>query len=152
MKFLADCMLGKLCRWMRILGFDVLYMKGSDEEILKTAEREKRIILTKDSRMGHKKFMARIYFVKNENWKGQIKEVLEEFSLREKIKPFTRCPECNTPLKIVNRGRVRFLVPSFIYQKEDEFALCKKCEKIFWQGSHLKDMGKKIKDILDYKN
>lgn len=148
MKFIADCMLGKLSRWMRILGFDVLYMKGDDEIILETAEREGRIILTKDTRMGNKKFKGEIYFVQNEDWKEQVREVINKFSLKRKIKPFTRCPDCNTPLKTVRKERVKYLVPSFIYNKKEGFAFCQRCEKVFWEGTHLEDMERKINAIL----
>jgi len=151
LKFIADCMLGKLSRWMRILGFDVIYMKDDDEVILETAEKEKRIILTKDTRMGSKKFKGKIYFVESEDWKKQLKEVLDRFSLWKKIKPFTRCPDCGTLLKIVRKERVRYLVPSFIYSQKDTFAFCKKCEKVFWEGTHLNDMEKKINSILKWK-
>ncbi len=148
MKFIADCMLGKLSRWMRILGFDVLYMKGDDEIILETAEKEGRIILTKDTRMGNKKFKGKIYFVQKDCWKEQLKEVIDRFSLSKKIKPFTRCPECNTPLKTVKKERVKYLVPSFIYNQKCDFSFCKKCEKVFWEGTHLDYMEKEINAIL----
>lgn len=152
MKFVADCMLGRLSRWMRILGFDVLYLKEDDETIMAIAEKEKRVILTRDTRMGGKKFKCKIYYVKNDDWKKQLKEVLERFSLSKKIKPYTRCPECNTILKIVKKERVKYLVPSFIYNQKNDFALCKKCGKVFWEGSHLDDMDRKIKSILKLKN
>lgn len=148
MKFIADCMLGRLSRWMRILGFDVLYMKEDDETIMKIAEKEKRIILTRDTRMGGKKFKGRIYFVKNHDWKKQLEEVIERFSLSKRIKPFSRCPDCNTPLKMVKKERVRYLVPSFIYNQKKDFAFCKNCGKVFWEGTHLEDMEEKIKNIL----
>ncbi len=148
MKFIADCMLGKLSRWMRILGFDVLYMKEDDETILENAERERRIILTKDTRMGNKKFKGKIYFVQNEGWKEQLREVIDRFSLSKKIRPFTRCPYCNIPLKTVKKERVKYLVPSFIYNQKNDFSFCKKCEKVFWEGTHLEDMEKKVNSIL----
>lgn len=151
MKFIADCMLGKLSRWMRILGFDVLFMKDNDDIILETAEKEKRIILTKDTRMGSRKFKGKIYFVEGEDWRTQLKEVLDRFSLWDKIEPFTRCPNCGTPLKIVRKDRVKYLVPSFIYDQKETFSFCKKCEKVFWEGTHMDDMEKKINSILKLK-
>lgn len=151
MKFIADCMLGKLSRWMRILGFDVIFMKDDDEIILETAEKERRIILTKDTRIGSRRLKGKIYFVENEDWIKQLKEVLDKFSLWEKIEPFTRCPDCGTPLKIVMKERVKYLVPSFIYNQKESFSFCKKCEKVFWEGTHIDDMEKKVNSILKLK-
>ncbi len=151
MKFIADCMLGKLSRWMRILGFDVVYMKDDDSVILTRAEKEKRIILTKDSRMGSRKFKGKIYYVKSESLEDQIREVLDKFSLYKREKLFSRCPDCNALLKIVVKERVKYLVPSFIYNEKEDFALCPECEKVFWEGTHLKDMRRKLKNILKFK-
>jgi len=149
MKFVVDCMLGKLAKWLKILGFDVLYFsKIEDEEILNIAKKQKRALLTRDNYLIKKAKGIPNLFIESENWPEQVIQVINSFNLREKIKPYSRCIECNYPLKKIKKERAKNLVAPFIYENENEFALCPKCGRIYWPGTHYRKMQGNIKNLL----
>lgn len=150
MKFIADCMVGKLARWLRLLGFDVsYYRKIEDEELIELAAKEKRIILTRDHELikkaeKRKSLKQRTLLIESDRWEEQVEQVLDHFKLREKIDPNSRCLECNEKLKFLAKARAKNLVPPFVYEKAEAFALCPSCGRVFWKGTHFQDMEKKL--------
>lgn len=149
--FIADCMVGKLARWLRLLGFDVsYYSKIDDARLIELGEKENRIILTRDHELinkasKRKSLAQRILLVESEHWEEQVEQVLDHFNLRDEINPNSRCLTCNTQLKFLPRSRAKNLVPSFIYEQAQGFALCPGCGRVFWKGSHFRDMERKLK-------
>jgi uncharacterized protein with PIN domain len=150
MKFIADCMVGKLARWLRILGFDVAFFpRIEDDELINLAASEKRIILTRDHELiakakKRKTLAGRALLIESEKWEEQVEQVLEHFKLRPKIDPNSRCLECNEKLKFLPKARAKNLVPPFVYEKADSFALCPSCGRVFWKGTHFRDMERKL--------
>ncbi len=153
MKFVADCMLGRLAKWLKILGFDVAYFsKAEDKDLLVISRDENRILLTRDSGLIEKnrKTGSRL-FVKSENWEEQVIQVLDEFSLWNEVRPHSRCLECNRALKPLSKSRAVNLVSPYVLEHAENFALCPGCGRVFWQGSHTSDMENGIRRILDRK-
>ena len=150
MKFVADCMLGRLAKWLKILGFDVAYFsKAEDPDLVAFARRENRILLTRDSGLIEKnRKAANRLFVKSDRWEDQVVQVLDAYGLWDDVRPHSRCLECNRTLKPLARSRARNLVTPFVLEHADSFALCPDCGRVFWQGSHLKDMEASIGRIL----
>ncbi|MDY0232036.1 MAG: Mut7-C RNAse domain-containing protein [Candidatus Saccharicenans sp.] len=150
MKFIADCMVGKLARWLRLLGFDVAYYRRiDDDKLLGLASQEKRVILTRDHELINKakkrqSLKQRFLLIESERWEEQVEQVLDHFKLRDKINPNSRCLECNSQLKILPKARAKNLVPPFVYEQTEGFALCPGCGRIFWKGTHFQDMEKKL--------
>ena len=150
MKFIADCMVGKLARWLRLLGFDVAYYRRiDDDKLLGLASQEKRVILTRDHELINKakkrqSLKQRFLLIESERWEEQVEQVLDHFKLRDKINPNSRCLECNSQLKILPKARAKNLVPPFVYEQAEGFALCPGCGRIFWKGTHFQDMEKKL--------
>lgn len=149
MKFVVDCMLGKLAKWLKILGFDTLFFaKIGDDELLAIAEKEERVLLTRDNELFERADAASAFFIISEDWQDQLKQVLDGFKLRDKAKPYSRCIECNAVLKALSRDKAKNLVTPFVYKNAAGFALCPVCGRVFWQGSHQKDMAAKIEEFL----
>lgn len=152
-KFIADCMLGKLAKWLKIFGFDALFFsKIEDEKILALAEKEDRVLLTRDTRLIEKARSIRSLFIENEDWPSQVEQVLDEFRLWKGVKPYTRCIECNAVLKPLPKRRAKNLVTPFVYENADSFAICTVCGRLFWKGTHHRDMEHKMKEILRKKS
>jgi uncharacterized protein with PIN domain len=149
-KFVADCMLGRLAKWLKILGFDVLYFaKAEDRDLVEISRRESRVLLTRDSGLIEKtKRRQNRFFVASDDWQEQIVEVLDAFGLWDEVRPNSRCIECNRPLKPLARERARNLVTPYVLAHAASFALCPDCGRVFWQGSHYGDMGRKIEALL----
>jgi uncharacterized protein len=144
MKFIADVMVGKLARWLRILGFDVVYSnKFEDDEIIRIAEAEDRLILTRDTGLISRRIKARWLFIASDHYQEQLRQVIETFSLRE-FHVFTRCIECNSPLNAVAKEDVFEKVPPFVYLTQNRFAMCPSCNRVYWHGTHATEILKRL--------
>jgi uncharacterized protein with PIN domain len=143
-RFIADVMVGKLARWMRVLGFDVLYSNTfDDDEIVRLAETQNRIILTRDRGFAARRMQARYLLVESDGYREQVRQVLHTFGLKD-FKVFSRCVECNTPLAEVDREQVFEKVPHFVYLTQNRFAVCGGCGRVYWHGTHADQMRKRL--------
>jgi len=139
MKFVADVMLGRLAKWMRLLGFDVLYDRAiSDNEIIRISLEQARVILTRDTGLVARPLASNHVFINNDNVRQQLQQVLTTFHITSMPGPLTRCSVCNTLLLPVAKQDVRDLVPLYVYEKNNTFLRCESCRKIYWQGTHVK--------------
>jgi hypothetical protein len=149
MKFVVDCMLGKLAKWLKILGFDVDYdHKAKDSELLNIARKQARVLLTRDVRLLERAKDIRGLFIESERWQEQVKQVLESLNLRPQAKPYSRCIQCNVELKDLPKAKARNLVAPFVLEHAASFAVCPECGRVFWQGTHFEDMESKMVRIL----
>lgn len=143
-------MLGKLAKWLKILGFDALFFsKIEDDDLITLAREQDRILLTKDTGLISKAKGIETLFLESEEWQNQVQQVMEHFHLREKVAPHTRCIDCNVELKNLPKKNAKNLVSTFVFEKADSFALCPSCGRVFWRGTHFKDMERKIQEILN---
>jgi len=134
-KFIADCMLGKLARWLRISGYDTLYIRYlSDPKIIALARFEKRFVLTRDLEMQHLEPNL-VYLVNSLSIQEQLQEVFERFGLFPKLNE-SRCPHCNEILLPISRDQAKKHVPLFVYQSFNSFTQCPSCKRVYWPGTH----------------
>lgn len=149
MIFIADGMLGKLARGLRLLGFDVqFFSRASDDEILDAARKDGRIVLTRDTRMPRREDGPAVLLVHGERWEDQVAQVLDELGLRDRVRPFSRCVPCNREVKPLAPSDARNLVPPFVMESSKAFALCPSCGRVFWKGTHYRDMEVRIGRLL----
>jgi uncharacterized protein with PIN domain len=152
MRFIVDCMLGKLAKWLKILGFDAQFFSNiEDDELLAIAKNEGRILLTKDTGLIQRAKDVEILFLDSEEWQNQVQQVMDHFHLWENLAPHTRCIDCNVVLKDLPKKNAENLVSAFVFEKADSFALCPNCGRVFWRGTHFKDMEVQIQEILKKK-
>jgi len=143
-RFIADVMLGKLARWLRVLGLDVAYSNAyEDNEIVRMAEQENRVILTRDTGLAARRSRAECLLIASGNYKEQIQQVLRTFDLRT-FTVFSRCLECNVLLKDVDKESVFEQVPAYVYLTQERFAICPSCNRVYWHGTHADRMLKQI--------
>ena len=143
-KFVADVMVGKLARWLRVLGFDVAYSNVlDDDQVIHLAKSENRIILTRDTGLAARCRDLQYLLIDSTQYKEQIQQVLRAYSLKE-FNVFSRCLECNTPLLEVDKETVFERIPPFIYLTQERFATCPTCGRVYWHGTHADEMLKRI--------
>jgi uncharacterized protein len=137
-------MVGKLARWLRVLGFDVAYSNTfQDDEIIRLAEAEDRIILTRDTGLAARYIRDRCLLIQDDDYKEQIRQVVQTFDLKD-FKVFSRCLECNAPLHDVDKESIFEKVPPYVYLTQNRFAQCRSCGRVYWHGTHADEMQKRI--------
>jgi uncharacterized protein with PIN domain len=147
-RFILDAHLGKLAKYLRMLGFDTLYRNDyGDDEIINLAVNEKRIILTRDKLLLRSGRVTHGYYVRSTEKHKQLKEVVRKFDLYSQFRSFSRCMTCNAELVLRNKGDVVHLVQEDILQLFKEFYFCPACRKVYWKGSHFKRMENYIRDL-----
>lgn len=140
-KFVLDVHLGKLARYMRMLGLDTFYKNDlQDEEIVHISLTENRTILTRDVGLLKRGNVTHGYYVRNAEIKKQLDEIVNRFQLENEIKEFTRCIECNSLLKSIEKEKIVDQLPPKVRKYYNEFFICPNCSKIYWNGSHVEDM------------
>jgi len=149
MTFLVDCMLGKLAKWLKILGFDVLYFpKAEDDDLLALARRESRTLLSRDHALLARAKGLTALLIESEVWEDQVRQVFGRFDLYPEARPYSRCVECNAGLKPLSKSQAANLVTPFVHERAEIFALCPACGRVFWPGTHYNDMEEKIAELL----
>jgi len=136
MKFVADKMLGRLARWLRIIGQDVAYGPHlCGYGLIRAARSEGWLILTRD-RSIVKKNPPEYLLIESDHFRDQLRQVIETFRLDPFKDAFTRCVECNTVLQSVAKEKVAGKVPPYVYSTQEKFSICQKCSRIYWQATH----------------
>jgi uncharacterized protein with PIN domain len=137
-------MLGKLARWLRILGHDVTYSNPiSDNELLRLAEKENRVLLTRDLQL-YKRAIGRgldAYYVEGKSESTRIAKVTDRYNLLLTINmDKSRCPICNTPIETILKEKIKDQVKEKTYANYNQFWKCPNCGQIYWQGAHWKQI------------
>jgi uncharacterized protein len=145
-RFIADVHLGKLARFLRLLGFDTQYStEAADRDLVAISIREHRILLSRDVRIFMYKTLTRGYRLRSTAPERQVEEVIEALSLHRAIHPFTRCMSCNDELDSVARAAVRDRVPPRVFKRFRRFARCRGCQRIYWRGTHFQRLEQLIR-------
>ncbi len=138
-RLLADAMLGRLARWLRILGYDTLYNpRWTDDELARLARAERRTLLTRDVALARRRGLLALY-VASEEVGAQLCQVARDLRLGEE-RTFSRCPVCNESLEEVPRSWAWGYVPPYTFCTQRTFSLCPDCNRFYWRGTHWERM------------
>lgn len=140
-RFLLDVHLGRLARYLRLLGVDCGYRNhAGDAELAARAEAEGRILLTRDRNLLKRRRIALGRFVRADDPFDQLAEVARAFDLRDELAPFTRCTRCNGCLVAVDKAKVAHRLEPLTRRYVDDFLQCDRCGQVYWHGSHVARM------------
>lgn len=148
MKFLLTRELGRLAKWLRILGFDAEYFNADNiNSLIIQALRDERIIITRNHRLP-KSAGIKIIMVKAEKIKEQLAEVLKVLKIKLATETmFTRCIICNVELTDIEKEKVKDKVPEYVFETQEHFITCPKCNRVYWQGTHWGNVTKTLEEI-----
>ena len=150
MRFISDGMLGKLTRWLRMLGHDVHYYRAADDKkLIENAKSEKRILLTRDLELYQQALSQGLEAVlvdaKDESTK--LADLANQFGFKLEIDlNVSRCPKCNTMLISVSKEVVIDQVPKSTFTYYNNFWKCLECGQVYWQGAHWKRIEKTLEE------
>ena len=148
-RFIVDAHLGKLAKYLRMLGFDTLYRNDyEDSEIIAIARQENRIILTRDKPLLKSKEVEHGYYVRATEKHEQLSEIVSKFDLYNQFRSFTRCMTCNSELIPKKKEEIMHKIVLETVGIFNEFFYCPSCDKVFWKGSHFERMEKLILSLF----
>jgi hypothetical protein len=137
MKFIVTEELGRLAKWLRILGFDTVYFpKGEKRDLVLRSLREDRVILTRDSRMSRFTGIRHLH-IDTDFVEEQLEQAIRELNLeidREQL--FSICVVCNEPLEEAPRNSVKDKVAPYVFETQKVFMRCGRCGRTYWKGTH----------------
>jgi len=148
MKFILTKELGRLAKWLRILGFDARYFKeGSPGSLIIESLREERIIVTRNHRLP-KSAGVKIVVLEAEKIKDEVREFLSAFNIKpDPQMMFSRCTLCNEELVGIEKEKVKDKVPEYVFKTQENFITCLKCKRIYWQGTHWGNVENILKEV-----
>lgn len=143
-RFMADAMLGRLARWLRILGYDTAYAKViSDKALIDQALGENRWVLTRDGYLAQRKVLrGRHTLITSDQVQDQLRQLRRDLKIDlDMSHPRDyRCADCNVLLTSLSHDDAAPLVPRYVAQQYREFLQCPKCRRVFWPGTHWEDL------------
>ena len=145
MKFIVDNNVGKLAKWLRMMGYDTFFFNGSDDwEMIMTALAEGRVILTRDTQIMKRGVVTsgrlKAVLIQSDEPEQQMRQVVETLKLDCQFRPFAICLECNQPLEERSKQQVRDRVPPYVFQTQSQYLECPACHRIYWRGTHWQAM------------
>jgi uncharacterized protein with PIN domain len=144
-RFAVDRMLGRLARWLRVLGFDAAYRKElPGDRLLTLAAREERIVVTRDARLRDPRGRARVIRISSDGFRDQLRELDRVLPLGGVETRPQRCVECNEAVVPVARGDVPSSVPEYVRATQTDFRRCPRCRRVFWPATHRTRMASEI--------
>ncbi len=149
LKFIVDHNVGKLARWLRIMGYDTLFFNGSnDSSMVSTALNEERVILTRDTQIMKRRVVTSgrlsAIFIQSDYPEQQMCQVIEDLNLDCQFRPFAVCLECNQALLERSKQQVEERVPPYVFQTQSQYMECPVCHRIYWRGTHWQAMTRKL--------
>jgi len=152
-KFIVDHNVGKLAKWLRIMGYDTLFFKGNDDsQMIATALAEGRMIITRDTQIIKRRVVTsgqlKVIFIQSDEPKVQMGQLIDTLNLDCQFRPFSLCLECNQPLVERSKQEVRDLVPPYVFQTQSQYRECSACHRIYWRGTHWQAMTKRLEEFM----
>ena len=143
-RFAVDRMLGRLARWLRVLGHDVAYGRHlGGQSLVACARREGRLLLTRDTRLVRDPNLPPHLFLRSDDFRAQLREVAAAVALGGEA-AFRRCLECNRLLEAAPRERVQGRVPAFVLASQERFLSCPRCGRLYWPATHHEHMRREL--------
>ena len=149
LRFVTDVHLGRLTRYLRLLGFDTLYCNGSDPgDLIEVSIRQARVLLTRSRRLLKHKVITRALLVRDVDSTIQLKAIFQRLDLYAEARPFSRCLCCNGLIEPISKQEVAHRLPPRVRASYKTFFLCSSCNRVYWKGTHFRRMSRFVQDVL----
>ena len=151
-KFIVDHNVGKLAKWLRLMGYDARFFRGeSDAELVAIALNEGRIILTRDTRIMQRRLVTKgklkALLIASDQPQRQIRQLINSLNLNYHFNPFSLCLECNQPLVERKKAELEELIPPYVFKTQEQFRQCPSCQRIYWRGTHWRAMTRRLEEL-----
>ena len=149
LKFIVDHNVGKLARWLRMMGYDTVFFDSrEDVHLVAIALAEGRLILTRDTQIMQRGIITsgrlKAILINSDEPEAQIRQVIDTLNLDCRFRPFAICLECNQPLEERSREEVRDRVPPYVFRTQSQYMECPACHRVYWRGTHWAAMARTL--------
>lgn len=154
LKFIVDNNVGKLVKWLRIMGYDTVFFDDIDDSrMVAEALAESRVILTRDTEIMKRGLVTsgrlKAILISSEEPEKQMRQVIKTLNLDCQFRPFALCLECNQPLVEKNKDQVKDRVPPHVFKTQSQYVECPACHRIYWRGTHWQAITKKLEKLMN---
>jgi len=151
-RFIVDANVGKLARWLRMLGYDTIFINNIDDgELVSIALMERRVVVTKDTQIMLRRVVTggrvKAVLIEDDDPRDQFRQLMHAVNLDQECK-FTRCLECNRPLEPRSRDEVEGLVPPYVFKTQTQYQQCPACKRIYWRATHWQHMSQVLDTLM----
>jgi len=151
-KFIVDTNVGRLARWLRMMGYDTLFINPIDDEgLIAIGLKEKRVLLTRDTQIMLRRVVTsgrlKVLLIQDDDPKDQLRQVVRTLKLDQERK-FTLCLECNEPLVPRSKEEIQDLVPPYVFKTQSQYVQCPVCHRVYWRGTHWQRMKKELETLF----
>jgi len=149
LRFMVDVMLGRLARWLRVIGYDAAYHEGiEDSDLVRLSIDEGRILLTRDRALPTEWWIDNYLLIDSTIPMEQLRQVVGAYDLPWQERLFSRCTVCNESLNPLRHDQAAGLVPEKVLENAGRFAGCPVCGRVYWEGSHVDRMRRRLDEFL----
>jgi uncharacterized protein with PIN domain len=150
-RLIVDLNVGKLSRWLRLMGYDTLFLPHLDDgEMVKLARTEQRILLTRDTQIMNWNIVSsgrvKVILLEGDTPRKQLLQVMQKLNLNYEFNPFSRCLECNALLETKTPKEIEGQVPPYVFKTQEKYMRCPDCNRIYWRGTHWQAMKKMLQE------
>jgi len=152
LRFIVDSNVGKLAKWLRMLGYDAVFFDGEDDAyMIDRALKEGRVILTRDTQVMKRGVITsgrlKAILIESDQPEPQVRQVIDTLHIDSQSRLFTVCLECNNPLEERSKEEVEQRVPPYVFQTQQQYMECPVCHRIYWRGTHWQAMLQKLERL-----
>lgn len=152
-RFVVDVNVGRLAKWLRVMGYDSLFVPDVDDaELLRIALQQDRTIVTRDRYILERRLVTagrvEAVLVTSDDFRRQMQQLTRQLGLRTNG-VFSMCIECNAQLSEVNKAEVEDRVPPFVLRTQEKFHWCPRCDKLYWRGTHWRNMCAELAGFME---
>ncbi len=150
-RFVVDVNVGRLAKWLRVLGYDTLFPReGGDNQLVRIALQEGRILVTRDAGIALRRAVRlgqmQVVHILAHDLRGQLRQLVREQRLSLNG-GFSRCVRCNDPLHRLPKGQVAVRVPPYVLESQSTFMECPQCLRVYWRGTHWANMMSELRRV-----
>jgi uncharacterized protein with PIN domain len=151
LRFVVDVNVGRLAKWLRIMGYDTVFPRDvNDNDLVRIALREGRVLITRDAgislRRAARQGQMRVVHIFNDDLPSQLRQLVMDLKL-DLESGFSRCVRCNDLLNPVDKQSVADRLPSYVFQNHRQFRECPQCRRLYWRGTHWSGMRSQLDQI-----
>jgi len=141
LKFTSNHNVGKLVRWLRMIGYDTVFFDGRDDaHLVAIALAESRLILTRDTQIMQRGIITserlKAILINSDEPEAQIRQVIDTLNLDCQFRPFAICLECNQTLEERGQEEIKGRVPPYVFRTQSQYMECPTCHRVYWKGTH----------------